>query len=176
MTGLAAVPQITIDRETVPDSGAPVTAEDVEQSAHQLQAESEGVKLVDHITFMGREFKIRPAVSLMALMKFAHAANSGLDTEKQQMRAMAAMFSMIKSCIDPEEWPDFEEFAEESTAVDTDYMDVINQTMELLSARPTRQPGGSSAEPSAGTPRSTDGPSQRASALGLTPVSQVLAG
>jgi hypothetical protein len=107
---------------------------------------------------MGARFRISDKVGLMPLMKFAHAANSGMDTS--DMQALAAIYEMLRDCIyqgngipegedghDAGDWARFEEHATVTKADAEDVMPVVQQTIELLTARPTRPPSGSSDGP-----------------------------
>jgi hypothetical protein len=60
-----------------------------------------------------------------------------MDTS--DMGALAAIYEMLKDCIRPEEWADFIRYGKQIKADVEDLMDVINQTTELLTARPTGQ-------------------------------------
>jgi hypothetical protein len=139
-----------------------------------LQAGIEGVPVnVESILFMGptedfpgrrgQHFRVADHVGLMPLLKFAHEASSGATEDS--MEGMAAMYAMIRDCIhpgrectcakpggkhqpgceyDPGDWERFERYAIEQRAEGEDLMAVVEQAMEVVSARPIRQPSGSS--------------------------------
>lgn len=124
------------------------------------------------IEFKGAEFAVADKVGLMPLLRFAHAAKSGLDSA--DMEGMAALYDMLRQCIadkavyvlnggeldraaynelPPEAveqvvtyggWDEFEEHATTSRADDADLMDIVQRAMALLSARPTSRPSASS--------------------------------
>ncbi len=96
----------------------------------------------------GRMFGIADRVGLLPLAEFAYHANSGMDTG--DMGAMAAIYEMLKDCIRKEEWPAFIRYGKEIKADVEDLMDVVNQTTELLTARPTGQ-GSDYSQPSTQT-------------------------
>jgi len=93
----------------------------------------------------GKMFRISDRVGLLPLAEFAYHANSGMDTG--DMGAMAAIYEMLKDCIRPEEWPAFLRWGKDIKADVEDLMDVVNQTTELLTARPT-VPGSGYSQPS----------------------------
>jgi hypothetical protein len=96
----------------------------------------------------GRMFRIADRVGLLPLAEFAYHANSGMDTS--DMGALAAIYEMLKDCIRPEEWDAFIRYGKEIKADVEDLMDVVNQTTELLTARPTGQ-GSDYSQPSTQT-------------------------
>lgn len=51
------------------------------------------------------KFRIDSSVGSMPLLEFSHAAKSGLDSE--ELDGQAAMYSLIKDCIYPEDWDRF---------------------------------------------------------------------
>lgn len=83
----------------------------------------------------GRMFGIADRVGLLPLAEFAYHASSGMDTS--DMGALAAIYEMLKDCIRPEEWDAFRRYAKEIKADTEDLMDCVQQTTELLTARPT---------------------------------------
>lgn len=122
-------------------------------TAHDMQAAVEGVPVGDRVEFMGSTYRIADKVGLMPLIRFARAARRGTDAA--DMEGLAAIGDMLEDCIDPEDWPRFEADATLHKADDTDLLPVVQQTIELLTARPTRRPSGSSDGPSTTSPSST---------------------
>lgn len=144
-----------------------------EDDATRMQAQAEGVDLIKDGKDLAKrvalgkekdrkEFRIADAVGLMPLMEFAYHANSGLDTS--DMGAMAAIYEMLHDCIsedaDPHrtenlnsdgtlkkgaqtEWDRFRAHAKHIKAGAEELMEVVQQTVELLTARPTSQESGS---------------------------------
>ncbi|MEU7978251.1 hypothetical protein AB0B63_06935 [Micromonospora sp. NPDC049081] len=113
---------------------------------HEIQARAEGVDVVgggQKVTFLGEEYRIADKVGLMPLMRFAVAAKSGMESD--DMEALAAMYSLIKDCIDATEWPRFERDATDKKADQDDLLKVVTDVIQVLTARPTRQPTDSSA-------------------------------
>jgi hypothetical protein len=118
------------------------------------------------VEFHGVDFAIADKVGLMPLLRFAHAAKSGLDSA--DMEGMAAMYDMLQQCIaeravyvrdgrpidKPDEvddgitvyggWPEFEAHATKVKADDDELMGVVKRVMGQLSERPTSQPSDSS--------------------------------
>ena len=116
----------------------------------------------------GKAFGIADRVGLLPLAEFAYHANSGMDTG--DMGAMAAIYEMLKDCIRPEEWPAFLRYGKQIKAEVEDLMDVVNQTTELLTARPTGQ-GSDYSQPS--TQTSDSGMENSSQLSGLVPVANL---
>lgn len=79
---------------TVPDSVR-------EQAVARLQGEVEGVpSRTSRVEFMGSSFRVASKVGIMPLMKFAAAADAGIDTS--DMAALSAIYAMLRDCIQGE--------------------------------------------------------------------------
>lgn len=116
-------------------------------TTHDVQAAVEGVagEVVGDgrkVEFMGREFRMAASIGLMPLLKFAHASSKGLDST--DMEGLAALYSMIKDCIDDSEWAAFERHAMDTKAEADDLMGLVQRCIETITARPTVPPGDSS--------------------------------
>lgn len=134
------------------------------------------------VEFMGERFRIAGKIGLMPLLKFsAHA-----DMSTSDPGALAAMYSMLKDCIecgkpgcgkcpaceagderdcaesDPGDWKRFEQHAIDTKADADELLDVITRVIELISGRPTEQPSTSSP----GRQSIRDGSMARSSARG----------
>jgi hypothetical protein len=131
----------------------------VADPAHQMQAITEGVAaptIVDgaeQVDFLGKSFRMADRIGLMPLMKFAHAASAGLDSD--DMAGLVAMYEMIRDCVHPEDWPRFEQHAVEERADSEQLMALVGRVIETLSARPTRRPTDSSVGPQPTSPNLT---------------------
>lgn len=139
---------------------------------------------VRRVEFAGEEFVIADKIGLMPLMRFAHAAKSGLDSD--DMEGMAAMYDMLRQCIaddsvflfqghritrdeaselPPEAveqvtvyggWDAFEAHATRERVDDPgELFGVVRRVMAILSERPTTRPSDSSAGPPETAPTST---------------------
>lgn len=97
------------------------------------------------VELLGRNFRLAKSVGLMPMLKFSAFA----DMEVQDARALGAMYQMLKDVIDPADWRKFEDHAVDSKADADDLLDVISRAIELISGRPTKQPGPSSRGPRA---------------------------
>jgi len=137
------------------------------------------------VEFLGKEFAIASKIGLMPLMRFAHAAKSGLDSD--DMEGMAAMYDMLRQCIADESvyvfqgrtitrevaadlppeamdqvvtyggWDEFEAHATRERADDAgELFGVVQKVMAILSQRPTTRPSDSSAGPPVTAPTSTE--------------------
>jgi hypothetical protein len=140
---------------------------------------------VRHVEFLGKEFAIADKIGLMPLMRFAHAAQSGLDSN--DMEGMAALYDMLRQSIADESvlvfqgrritreeanelppeatdqvtvfggWDVFEAHATRERADDpADLFGVVKRVMTILSQRPTSRPSDSSAGPPATAPTSAE--------------------
>ena len=137
---------------------APVADAEVEITPGQIITSSRTVE------FMGERFRISDKVGLMPLLKFSAYA----DMSTTDAGALGAMYAMLRDCIhqgtsgcgecescqadnergcrdfDPGDWGRFERHAMDVKAEADDLLDVITKAMELISGRPTGQPGPSS--------------------------------
>lgn len=122
------------------------------------------------VEFLGAEFAVADKVGLMPLLRFAHAAKSGLDSA--DLDGMAALYDMLQQCIaeepvllradgqpveTPEDmdeegeakllggWREFEAHATKVKADDEELIGVVQRVMTILSERPTSRPSDSSA-------------------------------
>jgi hypothetical protein len=150
-----------------------------ETTISAVQAGIEGVPVnVDGlIRFQGSTFRIAEKVGLMPMLKFAHAASSGATED--DMEGMAAMYAMIRDCIDPQDWPRFERVAMDTHAEGEELMAVVEAVLEAVSARPTQPPSGSSPPERNSSRKSKRGLSQRGSVVppqaeGLVGVGELL--
>lgn len=163
-----------------------------------LQAVVEGApQLTDSVEFMGARFRVADNVGLMPLLKFAHAADKGIRAE--DFEGMAAMYAMIRDCIypghectcgaemdpasgytshrqgcefDAGDWARFERHAIDQRADADDLFALINNVMEMVTARPTPPRSGSLPQAPSPSPRSrASSPSQ---AAGLVPVEDLV--
>lgn len=161
---LRALPReyASVEVEAVPDTRTPEQI--AEDNATLLQAQAEGVNLQKDgqgnlkrvLPFKGDEFKVSDSIGLMPLMEFAFHANSGLDTS--DMGALAAIYEMLQDCISPDvdetrpenlnadgsvkanaptEWDRFRAHAKKTKADAEELMSAVQDTVELLTARPT---------------------------------------
>lgn len=136
------------------------------------------------VEFLDAEFAVSEKVGLMPLLRFAHAAKSGLDSA--DMEGMAAMYDMLRQCIadkrvhqfqgriltkaeygelPPEAvkqvvtyggWGEFEAHVTKARADDEQLLGLVQTVMTLLSSRPTSRPSASSDGPQQTTPTSAE--------------------
>lgn len=114
-------------------------------TAHQVQAEVEGVEIVGDgrkVALKGAEFRMSDKIGLMPLLRFAHASAKGVDSN--DMQGLAAMYEVIRDCIDDAEWDRFQQHAIDTKAESEELLQVVSDVIEVLSARPTGSPSGSS--------------------------------
>jgi hypothetical protein len=99
------------------------------------------------ITFAGQEFRIRPRIASIALLRYAAASKAGIDSDTSE--GLAANYAMLKGCIARDEWARFEALAMDEDPEPEDLFGVVNQAVELYAARPTGRPSDSSPGPQA---------------------------
>jgi hypothetical protein len=111
------------------------------------------------ISFAGEEFAVAERIGLMPLMRFAHIAESGVDSE--DMAGLAAMYDLLEQCVAEEDWSRFQRAATKSRADGEALMAVVKDAIEAISARPTSRPSDSSAGPTTTRPSSAGDSSSR---------------
>jgi hypothetical protein len=137
------------------DAVLPVSApvpDDPEVTTADVQDDVEGVPLDDtnSLEFKGRRFRLAQSIGLMPLLKFAYNAKQGLTSD--DMEGLAAMYLLIRSCIDrsrpneetPSEWELFEQYAIDTDADGEDLSGMINRAVQVISSRPPKRRGDSS--------------------------------
>ncbi len=157
-----------VDYEVVPDGAAGPPFAPAGGYGQPEPEQSPVVATVEAtVELKGKRFPIRPeGVSLLALMKFATIAKQQQATAQRaqdpatqgarEMEGLAALYALLRSCVHPDAWDEFEDHANESGAGQVDLMHVVQQASQAAAARPTL--------PSSGSPggRSTTGPSSAA--------------
>jgi hypothetical protein len=96
----------------------------------------------DRVKFEGESFRVASKIGLMPLMRFAHIAKSGVDSN--EMAGLAAMYDLLEQVISDEDWERFQDHAIATRAGGDELMAVIPAAIEVISSRPTRQPSDSS--------------------------------
>lgn len=157
----------TIEVETV----LPDPAQQAEADATQIQALAEGVVHGDQLECLGGHYKVAEKIGLMPLLKFAYTASSGVGTE--DLDGLVAIYSMLRDCIDPEDWDRFERDMIAKKAEADDMMPCVEQAIEIINARPTRQRSVSSSGPQSTGQPSTGGSSPRPGVEDLVPVDRL---
>ncbi|MDL4812820.1 hypothetical protein [Actinomadura opuntiae] len=147
----------TADAGAVPPGDAPeqpagTDVQDPERDAREVQAMAEGVTLADRVECMGGWYRIKDKVGLMPLMRFAHVSKK---VDEDDLEALVCIYDMLRACIHPKDWDRFVADMTEKDAEAEELMPVVARTMEILSARPTRQPSASSDGRPATSPTST---------------------
>lgn len=97
------------------------------------------------VTWQGETYQVADKVGDMALMRFAKVADQGIDSN--EMRGLAAMYDILEACLTPDDWRRFEAHALRVRAQSDEIMELVKETYEALSGRPTRRPTNSSAGP-----------------------------
>lgn len=157
--------------------------DDPSPTMQEVQTVTEGDLVWDDsnsIEFMGKRFGLAETIGLMPLLKFAHCAKTGLDSD--DMEGLSAMYLLIRSCLDrsqaqavdpttgkpqfdesgspvwaaPSQWNLFEQHAIDMDADGDDLSTMINQAVQVVSARPRKRRGGSSASSPQTSPSSRE--------------------
>lgn len=132
-----------------------------------MQAAAEGAEIVDDgkVEFLGETFGMAEKIGIMPIIHLIVAQKKGVDSNDPA--GLIALYEVLRDCIDqtrpqeerpdprtgemvptdvgPSEWDRFEEHAVLTKADGEDLMAVVQKVYEVLSARPTRSPNGSSA-------------------------------
>lgn len=122
----------------------------------------------------GKRYQVANGLAAMPYLKFAHLAHKGMDSA--DMEAMAAMYNLLRVTFTKDAWAEFEEDATENRASDEDLFKMMQQALELMTARPTKSPSASSDGPQPTTENSTAPSSfeEQKRHLGLVPVERAL--
>ena len=107
----------------------------------------------ESVEFFGESFHVAERVGLMPLMRFATAAQSGIDAN--EMEALAAMHGLLQQCIHPADLRRFERHASEAHADGDELMEFVAKVMAVVGARPTGRSSDSSDGPRVIEPSST---------------------
>lgn len=172
-------------------------------STGDVQSLVEAVPQLDDansLEFLGRRFRLAESIGLMALLKFAHSAKSGLSSD--DMEGLSAMYLLIRSCLDrtqiqaknpktgepqfdpsgapvwdgPSQWDLFEAHAIDMNADGDDLSDLINRAIQVISSRPPKPRGdspASSARTSANGKAVSSSPGTRAVPPGFEEMTRV---
>lgn len=144
---------------------ANASAPGVNFTTHQVQATVEGAVELDEsnsVEFLGERFRLAERVGLMPMLAFASASKKGLDSS--DMEGLAAMYAMIRDCLDqtrvqavdgdgqpvfepdgsprydgPSEWMRFEQHCYAEQAEAEELMEFISNAMSVVSARPRKR-------------------------------------
>jgi hypothetical protein len=138
-------------------SNAP-KAQMTEAEVAHMQAVAEGIDDTPVIEFNDKKFRLAKRTGHVPMMKFAHYAEAGVDSE--DMGGMAAFYEVLQDCIlaaedpckkcencknglpcseaDPGDWGKFERELIKSKATIEEIMPIMQEAMEKISARPTK--------------------------------------
>lgn len=94
------------------------------------------------LTFAGKPFKVADKLGLMPLLRFAHLAKQGVDSD--DMEGLVAIYDLLVNVIAPEDWEAFEQHAVDVRAEGEALMAVVTQAIGLIAQRPTERPSDSS--------------------------------
>lgn len=116
------------------------------------------------VELRGQRFRVRPqGVSLLSLMKFAVIAKKGKTSD--DMEGLAALYSLLQSCVHEDDWTAFEDHANKVGAKGEDLMGVVKDAVQAANGGPTQQLSGSPGGPSTTAGSSAADSSSRASSV-----------
>lgn len=115
---------------------------------------------VDSFGFFGARVRVNPAFGELDLADFFEAISSVDDQDTAQ--ALAALKSVFRQCILPEDFDGFWSAAKAHRQGVEDLMEVVVAVVEAVAARPTRRPSDSSDGPSPTRATSAGASSSRA--------------
>lgn len=94
------------------------------------------------ITRWGVQFELADKIGLMPLMRFAHIARSGVDSD--DMEGLDAMYTLLRQCFTDEAWPRFEDVSSKNAAQGDELFAVVTEAISAMTERPTGRPSDSS--------------------------------
>lgn len=97
------------------------------------------------VEFGGESFACSDSIALMALMRFAHVASAGTDSN--DLAGLAAMYDLLEQVIAADDWDRFQQAALRTKARGDELMAVVGEVIRVLSDRPTGRPSDSSGGP-----------------------------
>lgn len=106
-----------------------------------VQAKAEGASSAEKLEFMGEQFRLAEKVGVLPLLKYSAYA----DEPNLVGPAAAALYQVLKDTIHPDDWARWEQVAMDRKAGADDLFAVLSKAIEILTARPTTPPSGSSA-------------------------------
>lgn len=98
------------------------------------------------VSFCGEDFDLVETTGAMPWMRYAKAAQSGVDTDS--MEGLALIYDLLKASIVDEQWPRFEQLATDNRSTNDQMWEVMVRVLEVVSERPTSRPSASSDGPS----------------------------
>lgn len=140
----------------------------------ELQANIEGVP-ADGITFRGHVYRLAPIQGALPMVQFAWGATNGLNFEDPE--GISAVFEVLRDCFvvaykceecadclagdpcpneDLGDWPRFRNALVRRKADIVELVEMMQQAIELVNARPTQRPSDSSAGPPTTSPSSME--------------------
>jgi hypothetical protein len=85
----------------------------------------------------GKYFRLSDSIGLMPLMEWA-ASNEEVDARSANQ--LLGFYRVLQDLVHADDWLAFKKHTRESKCTDEDFIAFQNAAMEVLSARPTRQP------------------------------------
>jgi hypothetical protein len=90
----------------------------------------------------GESFDLADRIGLMPLMRFAHLARSGVDSD--DMEGLDAMYTLLNQCFTDESWTRFQDVSTRERADGEELFACVTQALTAMTARPTGRPSDSS--------------------------------
>lgn len=98
-----------------------------------------------HVTFCGESFDLTDTTGAMPWMRYAKAAQAGVDTDS--MEGLALIYDLLKASIVDERWARFEQLAIDNRSTNDQMWEVMVRVLEVVAERPTQRPSDSSGGP-----------------------------
>ena len=108
-----------------------------EEDLRRLQCEIEGVDAAATLEFLGESYDLRMDGGLVAVLRFASLAVQKKDDEDAGFAQLVATHRFLSECIQPDDWPFFQESAITGKASEDDVAQAARRMIEILTARPS---------------------------------------
>lgn len=95
----------------------------------------------DTFTWFGQTIRIANDIGPMPFLQFADAASAGLGAD--DMDGLAAMYAMLRECIDERDFATFRTLATKNRVTGDALLEVVGGIIEAATGRPTVQPSSS---------------------------------
>jgi len=106
------------------------------------------------VTWKGQQYRVADKIGAMPLLRFAKAADSGLDVN--DLEGYAATYDLLEQCLTPDDWQRFQRHATTCRASADEILELMKSTYQAMTGRPTVRPSVSSDGPTPTAESSAD--------------------
>lgn len=110
-----------------------------EEHLRRVQAGASFGRLPRSVPFLGRDFPVRDGELLAPLLAYIQAGRESLSlpegSQQRANRQMAAAYELLATCVEPRQWPRFEQLALEGKAREEDIAAAIKALVSMLTGR-----------------------------------------